>query len=99
MVRDQRMHCCNGAEARADAGVPGVLKLDLPSLRDEPAGDAVVIVSVEGPNPLTKDAPRKVLVQKSVQEAAVGQDLGAEARGAARNDKDTSVGGVARTKF
>ena len=87
------------AEARDDAGVRGVLELDFPPLRDEPAGDEPIIVSVQGPNPPTKDARRKVLIHEGSQEAAVGKNFCAEARGAPGNDRETSVGGVARTQF
>lgn len=63
------------AGASGYAGKSRVLKPDLPSLFDQPAGDEVVVVGMQEPDPVTKERPSKVLAQKRSDEFGIRENL------------------------
>jgi hypothetical protein len=75
------------AQRREDLRLGGVLDVDLPPAAHYPAGDAVIVVRVEG----APGAKKIVLVEEAAAEAIAAQDGGADGPGAAGDHKDAAV--------
>ena len=85
------------AEGGFDGGALAVLDLEGPVVGEHPAGDELVVVSVEGPVGAAEEAEE--FVREGVREGLVLQDRGPVCGRAARDGGDAAVHGVGGRLF
>ena len=80
------------AEGGFDGSALAVLDLEVPVMREHPAGDELVVIGIEGPVSAAEEV--KEFVREGVREGLVLEDGGAVGGRAARDCGDAAVHGV-----